>query len=93
MKDVSTEDVSDLLRGAAGTSVEIKLSNPKGKTKSVTIVREKIKNPTVPYFDLLDNNNAYIRLSQFKRQSSQEVKNALIKLDSCLLYTSPSPRD
>ncbi|MAZ56154.1 MAG: peptidase S41 [Flavobacteriales bacterium] len=82
MKDVSTEDVSDLLRGAAGTSVEIKLSNPKGKTKSVTIVREKIKNPTVPYFDLLDNNNAYIRLSQFKRQSSQEVKNALIKLDS-----------
>jgi len=82
MKDVSTENVSDLLRGAAGTSVNVKLSNPKGKTKSVTIVREKIKNPTVPYFDLLDNNNAYIKLSQFKRQSSQEVKNALIKLDS-----------
>ena len=82
MKNISTENVSDLLRGAAGTSVNIKLLNPQGESKSVNIVREKIKTPTVPYFDLLENNNAYIKLSQFKRKSSQEVKNALVELDS-----------
>jgi len=82
MKNVSTEDVSDLLRGAAGTSVNVKVLNSKGKSKSVNIIREKIKTPTVPYYDLLDNNNAYIKLSQFKRKSSQEVKNALVELDS-----------
>jgi carboxyl-terminal processing protease len=82
MENVSTENVSDLLRGAAGTSVNIKLLNPKGEPKSVKIIREKIKTPTVPYYDLLENNNAYIKLSQFKRKSSQEVKSALVKLDS-----------
>tara|TARA_B100001250_G_scaffold411178_1_gene439248 strand:- start:12876 stop:14513 length:1638 start_codon:yes stop_codon:yes gene_type:complete len=82
MKNISTENVSDLLRGTAGTSVNIKLLNPQGEPKSVNIVRKKIKTPTVPYFDLLDNNNAYIRLTQFKRKSSQEVKNALVELDS-----------
>ena len=82
MEDVSTEDVSDLLRGAAGTAVNVKLMTPKGKSKSVNIIREKIQTSTVPYYELLNNNNGYIKLTQFKRKSSQEIKTALKALDS-----------
>ncbi len=82
MEDVSTEDVSDLLRGAAGTDVSVKLMTPNGKSKSVNIIREKIKTSTVPYYELLNNNNGYIKLTQFKRKSSQEIKTALAVLDS-----------
>ena len=82
MKNMNTEDVSELLRGAAGTSVNIKLKTPSNKIKTVTITREKIKTATVPYYELINNNTAYIKLTQFKRKSSQEVKDALIDLDS-----------
>ncbi len=82
MKNMSTEDVSELLRGAAGTSVNIRLKTPSNKIKTVAITREKIKTATVPYYELINNNTAYIKLTQFKRRSSQEVKDALIDLDS-----------
>lgn len=82
MKNMNTEDVSELLRGAAGTSVNIKLKTPSNKIKTVSITREKIKTATVPYYELINNNTAYIKLTQFKRRSSQEVKDALIDLDS-----------
>ncbi|MBL31402.1 MAG: peptidase S41 [Flavobacteriales bacterium] len=82
MKNMNTEDVSELLRGAAGTSVIIKFKTPSDKIKTVTITREKIKTATVPYYELINNNTAYIKLTQFKRRSSQEVKDALIDLDS-----------
>ena len=82
MKNMNTEDVSELLRGAAGTSVNVKLKTPSNKIKTVTITREKIKTATVPYYELINNNTAYIKLTQFKRKSSQEVKDALIDLDS-----------
>jgi len=55
---------------------------PKGKSKSVNIIREKIQTSTVPYYELLNNNNGYIKLTQFKRKSSQEIKTALKALDS-----------
>ena len=82
MLNLNTEDVSELLRGSPGTNVEITLKSPKGNIRSVDITREKIQTKTVPHYELLMNNTAYIKLSQFKRKSAKEVENALLKLDS-----------
>jgi len=82
MENVNTEDVSDLLRGSPGTMVDVKLQTIQNDIKSVEILREKIHTPTVPYYELLKNDVGYVRLTQFKRRSSQEVKSAIDNLDS-----------
>ena len=80
LKDVSTSDVSELLRGSAGTNVKIKLENPQGNIKNVEITREKIHSSTVPHYELLENNNGYVKLTSFKRKSTQEIKDAISEL-------------
>jgi len=78
---MSTEDVSNLLKGPANKPVEIKIQRM-GDKKPLTfdVVREKISIDAVPYYGMLDNNTAYIRLSQFTANSSEEVKNAFLDL-------------
>ena len=80
LKDVGTSDVSELLRGSAGTNVEITVKNTLGKIKNVEITREKIHTSTVPHYELLDNNTGYVKLTQFKRKSAQEIKHAISEL-------------
>jgi carboxyl-terminal processing protease len=44
------------------------------------VVREKISIPAVPYFGMLENNTAYIRLSSFTDNCTKEVKDAFLEL-------------
>ena len=80
LKDVSTSDVSELLRGSAGTNVKIQLENTQGNIKNVEITRQKIHTSTVPHYELLENKNGYVKLTQFKRKSAQEIKDAISEL-------------
>ncbi|MGE0018140.1 MAG: S41 family peptidase [Draconibacterium sp.] len=79
--NMNTEDVSNLLKGPANNPVKIKYERF-GDKKPVTVdvVREKISIPAVPYFGMLENNTAYIRLSNFTDNCSKEVKDAFIEL-------------
>ncbi len=78
---MNTEDVSNLLKGSANKPVKIKYERF-GEKKPVTVdvVREKISIPAVPYFGMLENNTAYIRLSNFTDNCSKEVKDAFNEL-------------
>lgn len=79
--EMSTEDVSNLLKGPANKPVKIKYERY-GEKKPVTIdvVREKISIDAVPYYGMLDNKTAYIRLSSFTDNCSSDVKKALLEL-------------
>lgn len=79
--DMNTEDVSNLLKGPANKPVKIKYERY-GEKKPVVIdvVREKISIGAVPYYGMLDKNTAYIRLSSFTANCSNEVKNAFLEL-------------
>lgn len=79
--NMNTEDVSNLLKGPANKPVKIKYERY-GQNKPVTIdvVREKITIEAVPYYGMLDNNTAYIRLSNFTDNCSNEVKMAFLEL-------------
>lgn len=80
-KDMSTEDVSNLLKGPANKPVSIKLQRPgEKKPFTVDVVREKISIDAVPYYGMLENNTAYIRLTQFTANCSQDVKKAFLDL-------------
>lgn len=80
-KDMSTEDVSNLLKGPAKKPVSIKVERPGTKKPfTVDVVREKITIDAVPYYGMLDEKTAYIRLSNFTQNCSGEVKKAFIEL-------------
>lgn len=78
---MSTEDVSNLLKGPANKTVTIKLQRPGAKRPyTVDVLREKISIDAVPYFGMLDEKTAYIRLSNFTANCSKEVQTAFLKL-------------
>jgi carboxyl-terminal processing protease len=80
-KDMNTEDVSNLLKGPANKPVKIKYERyGEKKPVEVDVVREKIHIEAVPYYGMIDKNTAYIRLSNFTANCSNEVKKAFIEL-------------
>ena len=80
---MNTEDVSNLLKGPANKPVKIKLLRYGNKKPfEVDVVREKISIAAVPYFGMLNEKTAYIALSNFTANCSQEVKNAFIELQA-----------
>jgi carboxyl-terminal processing protease len=78
---MSTDEVSNLLKGQPGTEVEITLDRP-GSSDPVVIQlkREKIHIDNVPYFGMLNKHIAYIKLSGFKQNAAADVKKALQEL-------------
>ncbi|MCF6358656.1 MAG: S41 family peptidase, partial [Draconibacterium sp.] len=79
---MSTQDVSSLLKGPANKPVTIKLQRPGAKKPyTVDVIREKISIDAVPYYGMLDDKTAYIRLSNFTANCSKEVQKALQELE------------
>ncbi len=78
---MSTEDVSNLLRGPANKPVKIKIQRP-GDQKPfvIDVVREKIEIDAVPFYGMVDDKTAYIRLSNFTADCNEEVRDAFLEL-------------
>ena len=72
--------ISQLLRGPKGTSVNLMLLRD-GTVINKTIVREEIKQPNVSYSGMLDEQIGYIRLDKFLENSAQEVKETLEQIN------------
>lgn len=73
------DDAAELLKGAPGTSVELRFSR-QGQIQNTTLKRENKPQKLVPFYQLFDNQIGYIRLTQFGETTSQEVGTALRKL-------------
>src|SRR5690554_1208624 len=80
-ENMSTEDVSNMLKGAARKPVKLTILRH-GNTRpiEVNVVREKITIDPIPYYGMLDENTAYIRLSNFTANSGEAVKKAFTEL-------------
>lgn len=85
-KNFKTDQVSAMLKGKPGTEVVVKIKRPNaaGGEDDLTIkmVREEIKIKNVPYYGIVDDHIAYIRLSNFTERAGQEVKNALQAMEA-----------
>ena len=78
---LSTEDVSNLLKGPAGKPIILKVERfGEKKPLEITIIREKIQIDPVPYYGMLDKETGYIRLSSFTADCTERVKMAFIDL-------------
>ncbi|TCO11000.1 S41 family peptidase [Natronoflexus pectinivorans] len=81
MKGKQTSDVSDRLKGPAGTEVNVLVERPgKNNPITITITRRSIQINPVPYYGMLDDKTGIIILNNFTQNCSQEVEKALKEL-------------
>lgn len=80
-KKMSTEDVSNLLKGPAKKEVKIKIQRPGQKrSMELAVTRENIQIDPVPYYGMLDETTGYIRLSNFTVDCGERVKKTFLEL-------------
>ncbi|MCI7562848.1 MAG: S41 family peptidase, partial [Bacteroidales bacterium] len=75
----TTSQVSEKLRGQAGTDVRLTLERD-GKQFEKTIKRQEIQLPNVSYYSMLDNHTGYIKLDEFTKDAGKNVLEAYKKL-------------
>lgn len=76
-----TSEVSEVLKGTAGTELKLKIKRSNSETPiEKTIIREVIKIPSVPFYDMLDDNTGYIKLTSFTQSAADEIKSAFLAL-------------
>lgn len=74
--------VSEKLKGQAGTTVKVVVSRPYVADSILTfdITRQKIQLPAVPYYGVVRDNIGYINLTSFTDKAATDVRNALLEL-------------
>jgi len=76
----STEEISEMLKGQAGTKVKLLIQRDKDKPFEKQLVREEIKMKNVVYYGMLTDSVGYIKLDKFLENSAKEVKDAFTSL-------------
>ena len=79
MKGKTPDELSNLLKGSPGTTVEITIDR-EGEKQTLTLTREEIQMPSVPYFGMLNDETGYITLSSFTDKASKEISDAFHQL-------------
>lgn len=70
------DDPRDLLKGNAGSTVEVSYKR-QGKTEKTSIERGAVEVNAVPYYKLINNDIGYIVLRKFNKKTTVETKSAL----------------
>ena len=79
--ELGKDFVGDRIKGTTGTEVRIGIKSvADGTEKTVTLTRQKIKSPDIPYYRMLDEKTGYLTLSKFTKTASTEVRKALVNL-------------
>jgi len=79
LKGLSTDIVSDRLKGTPGTDIVLTIER-NGKESDYSMKRERIVIPPVPYYGMLDSTTAYIRFTTFTQNCVQDVRDAFVAL-------------
>lgn len=82
-KGLTTQQVSDRLRGDAGTSIKVTVEKfPSRERVTLKLERERIAIPGVPYYGMLNDSVGYISHSEFTEGSSSDLLRAYESLKS-----------
>ncbi|MDL2238960.1 S41 family peptidase [Bacteroidales bacterium OttesenSCG-928-L14] len=82
VRDKSSSDVSELLKGEPGTklTVTVERFNHK-KPVEISLTREKINVPNIPFYEVKNNSIGYIYLNSFTNDASTEFLKAYNELN------------
>jgi carboxyl-terminal processing protease len=79
----SVEEVGDILKGAAGTDVELTIARPQGNADTgmkIKVMRDEVTEQNVPYFSMLNDHVGYVILTTFTRDAGENVAKAFREL-------------
>jgi len=79
LKGLSSDRVSEKLKGNPGTAINVTIER-NGLENDLSMKREKIAIPSVPYYGMIDESTGYIRFTNFTQNCVDEVKSALLDL-------------
>lgn len=78
---MDSEKVSAMLKGDPGTVLTLKvLKLIGGKEETLTITRERIMIPGVPYYGFVNDSIGYIQHSDFSENCSEDMRNAFMEM-------------
>lgn len=81
MRNKETSEVSENLKGSAGTTVNISVLRPGiEKELEISIQRQVIQINPVPYYGMINENTGLILLNNFTQNCADEVEKAIIEL-------------
>lgn len=81
-RDFTTNEAAELMRGPKGSKVELLVkSEDEKEPKEIEVKRDTIKLKSVSS-RIVDNNYGYIKLSQFSKNSREELVDSLKKLET-----------
>ena len=81
VKGMSTDSVSDMLRGEPGTSLTLEIERPGKKGKmNITLERASIALPPIGYYGIQNGNIGYILLESFTDECAKKMRRAVIEL-------------
>jgi len=80
MKGKTASDVTDYLKGKAGTTFSIKIDRLGEGELTKSITRETIKIKNVPYYGIIEDNIGYMQLTRFTPDAGKEVRDAVIAM-------------
>ncbi len=76
------DEVSDLLRGPAGTQITVTYRDAKTNAiETIEVTREQIKVKNVPFYTKLNDSIGYIKLSGFTETAAKEVNDAIVAMN------------
>ena len=77
-KGKTSDDVSNILKGFPGTEVVLTVQRPgESKELKITMVRDEVLVPNVPYSGMISEDVGYIALTTFTRNAGKNVGDAL----------------
>jgi carboxyl-terminal processing protease len=80
MHKKSSDEVSTALKGPKGTTIKVEIERLNEGKKTISIMRDEIKLPDVPYFGMVDKEIGYVKLNSFTQTAASDVKSAIEKL-------------
>jgi len=80
MTKKSSDEVSTALKGPKGTTIQVEIERLNEGKKTISIVRDEIKIPDVPYFGMVDKEIGYVKLNSFTQTAASDVRSAIEKL-------------
>jgi len=80
MFKLPSDDVSTALKGPKGTTIQIEVERENSEKKKISVTRDEIKLPDVPYSGMLSTTVGYIKLNSFTNTASADVKKAFLAL-------------
>jgi len=80
-KGKSTEEMTQIVRGVPGTSINMTINRPtENKQFKVDLERAEVSVPNVPYAGIIGEDIAYVVLTTFTANASKNIRDQLLKL-------------